>query len=84
MFIAFGRFLYVASIILIVLAGIVIGKESIIQKILAAKFWSPFAKISFAAYLVHPLVINTEIYSLNHGYYYSHSTILYSTLGGLI
>eukprot|EP01015_Nassula_variabilis_P025961 TRINITY_DN5136_c0_g1_i1.p1 TRINITY_DN5136_c0_g1~~TRINITY_DN5136_c0_g1_i1.p1 ORF type:complete len:191 (+),score=38.40 TRINITY_DN5136_c0_g1_i1:64-636(+) len=83
-FVVYGRFMFVVGLLFVCLGGIIKGKDSIITKILGGSFWTPLAKISFAAYLIHPLVLNQQIYSLNHGFYYSHFTILYAALGDIL
>lgn len=55
-FIVFGRCVFLLGIASIVLNGMTKGPDSIICKVFGAKFWLPFVKISFMAYLIHPLI----------------------------
>ena len=36
------------------------------------------------AYLVHPIILNGETHSLNHGFYYNHFNIFYSAFGDIL
>lgn len=49
------------------IAGIILycftteGKLSWISKVLSAKFWFPFAQLSYSAYLIHPIIVLISI-----------------------
>jgi len=63
----FGRMYFVCSIACIVVLGIT-KNGGIVYEILSAGFWEVFGKLTFGAYLVHPIIIRGYMFSMNQEY----------------
>lgn len=56
----------------IIIAGPLVGKGSLTKKLFGAKFWAPFSKITFSAYLIHILVYSFFVSQSTELYYATH------------
>jgi peptidoglycan/LPS O-acetylase OafA/YrhL len=52
--------------------------------VLASPIWLPISRLTFCAYLVHPIVLNTFFNTLKHPLYYQDGVAVYFFLGNTI
>lgn len=58
--------------------------RSFVNQLLSARGWLPVSRLTFGAYLVHPLVLNTFFNTLRKPLYYQDSVALYFYIGNLV
>lgn len=63
---AFHRIVFVTALALF-LSGAMVGRSPFVRFVLGGSAWAPWAKITFIAYLVHPLVIAWYYFQINQG-----------------
>ena len=71
------RIVFVASMGLF-LASPMVGRNPFMRSVLGGKFWAPWAKLTFMAYLWHVLVIGFILVQLHTAYYFTKKTILFT------
>lgn len=74
MYVIFARPLFVLGALCFVYPAMV-GEAPWVHRILAWYGWTPFAKVTYAAYLVHPVFMNLETYNQDEGQYASWAVI---------
>lgn len=60
------------------------GQGGFISKILSMKVWMPISRLTYSAYLVHPVVMAWFYGSRQTTFDFSHSLMLYMVLGNLV
>jgi hypothetical protein len=80
---AFGRLGYCSSVIAI-LVLVVMDKANAILSFLGQPLWRPFAKITFAAYLIYPLAITLNFQLSNDAVFLSYATIVYFMVANIV
>lgn len=65
----------------LILAGPLTGKGSFLQVFLGSRFWAPWAKLSFFAYMIHLFVFSFFFAQMRNSLYLNHKTILWSYFG---
>lgn len=83
MYFAFGRLGYCSSVIAF-LVLVVMDKANIILSFLGQPLWRPFAKITFAAYLVYPLAITLNFQLSNDAIFLNYSSIIYFMISNIV
>ena len=61
-----------------------LGHGTPIYKFLACSFWTPFARLTFAAYLVHPIIIQMNYYGTKQGFYFDDMKIFFNYCSHII
>lgn len=61
-----------------------IVSSGIVDKFLSWSFWVPLSRLTFSAYLIHPILINLYYRSLQRGIMFSHRDILLYFSGSLV
>lgn len=74
-FVGTAKFFFAAGVALILLPGL-FGARTLIQRVLAARFWTPLATLVFLTYLLHMVAILGRQYSAKATFFYDHQTIL--------
>ncbi|GFU16199.1 nose resistant to fluoxetine protein 6 [Nephila pilipes] len=62
----------------------IIGQGDIVNRILSWKVWIPLSRLTFCAYLVHPIVEFTYYYSVKRLFEFSHITVVMFYIGFLV
>jgi peptidoglycan/LPS O-acetylase OafA/YrhL len=76
LYIGLARPAFAASVAIIMTLTFA-GQGSIVGVLLSARFWRPFAKLTYCLYLVHPTVILMVYYNSGALVYYRDVTIVY-------
>lgn len=79
-YVVFSRPAFVIGMLCIVYPSM-IGQGKIVNAILGWYGWTPFAKVSYAAYLVHPVFMNLQSYNSDYGTYASWPFVIVCFLG---
>ncbi len=79
---AFARVLWSIMLVWVTMAC-TYGYGGIVDSFLASPLWMPLSKLSFCAYLVHPLVLNTYYASQPQPLYYSDNNFIYIYIGNV-
>lgn len=76
----FCRPIYVFGLGLI-LAGPLVGKGEFLQTLLGSRFWAPWAKVSFFAYMIHLLVFNFYFGQMRQSFYLQNKAVFWVFFG---
>lgn len=82
-YLIFNRFAFVFGVLLVLLPGVLTGKD-FIYKILSFKFFSPLAKLAYCTYLAHFFVLARSIYSTRNSFYATNEAFIYFSLSDLV
>lgn len=82
-YIGLGRTVWGLCLGWVVLAC-VSGNGSFVKDILSWKIWAPLGRLTYAAYLVHPIVIYTYNLNLRTPLYFSDLTMIYLFISNLV
>ena len=74
------RPVYVTGLALI-LMGPIVGKGEFLQFFLGSRFWAPWAKVSFYAYMVHMFVFSWYFGQMRQSFFLNHKSIIWSYIG---
>ncbi|GFY57919.1 nose resistant to fluoxetine protein 6 [Trichonephila inaurata madagascariensis] len=62
----------------------IIGQGDVVNRILSWKVWIPLSRLTFCAYLVHPIVQFAYYYSIKRLFVFSHATVVMLHIGFLM
>jgi len=82
-FFSLGRFGYCSSMVVFIFL-IMIENSDLVFRLLGQSFWRPFAKLTFAAYLIYPIVINLGFNLSNDAIYLKYQTIIYYMFSNIV
>jgi peptidoglycan/LPS O-acetylase OafA/YrhL len=82
-YMAFNRTAWALCLSWIVLACIS-GNGGPVQDILSWKFWAPLGRLTYAAYLVHPIVIVTYFYNMRQNLHIYDLSMIYLFISNLV
>lgn len=68
----------------LILAGPLAGRGRFLKVFLGSRFWAPWAKLSFYAYLIHMFVFSFYFGQMRTSLYLNHKTILFSYCGVIL
>lgn len=60
------------------------GKGHIARSIMSFKFWLPLSNLTYAGYLVHPIVIGTRFYASQRAFFITNPSMIYSMISNII
>ena len=66
------------------LLSCLLGKFSLLSNILSAKFWTPFARVSYCTYLTHNLVIFTVYNSIESGIFWTPTNLIMMNIAFIV
>ncbi len=75
-FFAFSRFGYISGVMAI-LVNIFMGRGYYIKAILSVYIWRPLARLTYAVYLIFPLVIGAAIFDTSSSIYANYTNTVF-------
>ncbi len=61
-----------------------VGRGGMVNSFLSSSLWLPLSRLTYCAYLVHPIVLTTYYAGFQAPLYYTDETAIYAFLGNLV
>jgi len=82
-FLVFNRFVFVFGFMLVILPGLLTGKD-VMHSILGFKAFTPLGRLTYCTYLVHLVVVARTTYGTQTSFYATHESFIYVALADLV